>query len=203
MSFLSWLASAIGNRQSAIGSGLRKSKAGSRKPPRFRPQLEVLEDRFLPGTLTVTNNRDDGSAGSLRAEIAAANSGDTIQFAPSLSGQTIMLANSELVINKNLTIQGPSAPNTPVTISGQFLGPRVFEVDGAKTNVALSNLNLIDGGGIARNTASAGALNGHTAAVWNGGTLTITNCNLNNNVNSVAYTTAYGGAIYNRANVNG
>jgi hypothetical protein len=44
MSFLSWVASASGKRRSAIGSGLRKPKGGSRKPPRFRPQLEALED---------------------------------------------------------------------------------------------------------------------------------------------------------------
>jgi hypothetical protein len=198
MSFFSWLASAIGNRQSAIGSGLRKPKASSRKPLHFRPQLEALEDRWMPSTLTVTNNLDNGSAGSLRAEIAVANSGDTIEFAPSLSGQTIMLLNSELVINKNLTIQGPSAPNAPVTISGIF-DTRVFEVDGAKTNVVLSNLNLIDGGGYARNTASAGAVDDQGGAIWNGGMLTITGCNLNHNVNSASGINGidYGGAIYN------
>jgi hypothetical protein len=195
MSFFSWLASAIGNRRSANGGGLRKPKGASRKPARFRPQLEALEDRWLPSTLTVLNNLDSG-AGSLRAEIAAANSGDTIQFAPSLSGQTIMLLNSELVINKNLTIQGPSAPNAPVTISG-ILDTRVFEVDGAKTSVALSNLNLIEGSGLARNAASAGALDGQGGAIWNGGMLTITNCNLNNNANSASSGTDYGGAVYN------
>jgi hypothetical protein len=161
-----------------------------------RLALEALESRDVPSTLTVTNN-GDGSAGSLRAEIAVANSGDTIQFAPGLSGQTIMLLNSELVINKNLNIQGPTAPNAPVTISGG-IGTRVFEVDGANTMVALSNLNLIDGGGLARNAASAGAIDGQGGAMWNGGTLTITGCNLNHNVNSVTYTAdSYGGAIYN------
>jgi len=48
MSFLSWLSSAIGNRRSAIGSGLRKPKATSRKPPRFPVQL--LDD-VLPKML--------------------------------------------------------------------------------------------------------------------------------------------------------
>src|SRR6516162_1208819 len=94
MSFFSWLRkrpSAIGHRPSAIGSGLRKPKAGSRKPPRFRPQLEVLEDRWMPSTLTVTNNLDNGSVGSLRYEIGQAKKGDTIVFAPSLNGQTILL----------------------------------------------------------------------------------------------------------------
>jgi hypothetical protein len=197
MSFFSWLAAAIGNRQSATSSGLRRPKAGSRKPLRFRPQLEALEDRWLPSTLTVLNTNDSGP-GSLRAEIAAAQSGDTIQFAPSLSGQTIMLLHSELVINKNLTIQGPSAPNAPVTVSGQRL-TRIFEVDGAQTNVALSNLDLIDGTGLAGNAASAGAVDGQGGAIWNGGMLTITGCNLNQNADSAASVdgTDYGGAVYN------
>jgi hypothetical protein len=74
----------------------------ARKPTRrFRPQLEALEDRWLPSTLTVLNNYDSGT-GSLRAEIAAANLGDTINFAPSLNGQTINLTSGQLVINKNL-----------------------------------------------------------------------------------------------------
>ena len=54
--------------------------------PRMR--LEPLEGRDVPSTLTVTN-ANDGGAGSLRAAIAAARSGDTIRFAPALIGQTI------------------------------------------------------------------------------------------------------------------
>jgi predicted outer membrane repeat protein len=191
MAFFSWLRSRTSIR-APRGRAQHRPTA-----PRFRPRLEALEDRCVPSTLTVTNNQDF-VAGSLRAEIAAANSGDTIQFAPSLSGQTIMLLNSELVINKNLTIQGPSAPNSPVTISGG-LRTRIFEVDGAQTNVALSNLNLIDGTGYARNAASAGAIDSEGGAIWNGGMLTITGCNLNHNVNSADTIngTDYGGAIYN------
>ena len=76
--------------------------------PRFRPALEMLERRDVPSTLTVTNNLDS-AAGSLRAEVAAANPGDTINFAPSLNGQTITLSSGELLLNKSLTIDGPGA----------------------------------------------------------------------------------------------
>jgi hypothetical protein len=44
--------------------------------------LEGLENRWLLSTLTVTSVADSGH-GSLRADISAAHSGDTINFAPS------------------------------------------------------------------------------------------------------------------------
>src|SRR6266436_1802536 len=59
-------------------------------------------------TLTVTTTADNG-VGSLRAAIAAANDGDTIQFDPALNGQTINLTSVELVIDKNITISGPGS----------------------------------------------------------------------------------------------
>jgi predicted outer membrane repeat protein len=176
MSFFSWLASAIRNRQSAIGSGLRKPKAGSRKPPRYRPQLEALEDRWLPSTLTVTNNLD-GPAGSLRADIVAAQSGDTIVFSPSLNGQTIALTSGVLDINKNLTVQGPGAGQ--LAVSGNN-SSTVFKVE-ANTQVLLSGLTIRNGS----------ALNSIGGGILNYGTLTVSACTVSNNG---AYS---GGGIYN------
>src|SRR5262249_60961658 len=60
---------------------------------RFRPQLEVLEGRDVPSTLTVTNNLDftiyGEPPGSLRYEIEMAAPRDTIVFDPSPNGTTI------------------------------------------------------------------------------------------------------------------
>jgi hypothetical protein len=56
---------------------------------RSRPRLERLEDRTVPSTLFVTNTRDDGTSGSLRAQVTAAQSGDTIRFDPGLQGATM------------------------------------------------------------------------------------------------------------------
>jgi hypothetical protein len=177
MSFLSWLAAAIGNRQSAIGSGLRTPKAGSRKPPRFRPQLEALEDRCLPSTLTVTNNLD-GPAGSLRADIAAAQNGDTIVFDQSLKGQTITLTNGALDINNNVTIQGPGAGQ--LAVSGNN-SSTVFKVE-ANTQVVLSGLTIRNGS----------ALNSIGGGILNYGTLTVSACTVSNN-----YASGQGGGIDN------
>jgi hypothetical protein len=70
----------------------------------------------IMATITVTNSNDSG-AGSLRAALAAAKNGDTINFAPSVS--TIDLASS-LVITKNVTIEGsqPGSTTPGVTVNG-------------------------------------------------------------------------------------
>lgn len=58
--------------------------------------------------LTVTTTADSG-AGSLRAAIAAANNGNTIQFDSSLNGQIITLTSAELNVSRASTIDGPGA----------------------------------------------------------------------------------------------
>src|SRR6516164_14991 len=91
---------------------------------RFKPRLELLEDRTLLSTLIVTNNLDDGSAGSLRDAVRLANlgpGGDTIDFAPSLSGQTIHMnpASGTFALNKGVTITADGLDDM-VAIDGVF-----------------------------------------------------------------------------------
>src|SRR5262249_3611761 len=84
----------------------------------------------------------DSGAGSLRADIAAAHSGDRIVFDPSLNGQTITLTSGELLINQSLSILGPGADQ--LTVSGNNAG-RVFDLTGSGTNVAIRGLKIADG----------------------------------------------------------
>lgn len=74
------------------------------------------------GSAAVVTNTLDGGAGSLRQAIADAAPGETITFAPGLSGQTIRLISAQaLLINKSMTIDG-SALVSPLTISGDSNG---------------------------------------------------------------------------------
>jgi hypothetical protein len=179
----------------------------------------------VPSTLTVTNVGGDDSAGSLRYEIALAQSNDTIVFNKALffsqvSGgkkhtiqtpQTITLnsAMGELVINKNLTIQGPGAGLLTITsqtwVDGGFNtqpGSRIFEVDGAGTTIAISGLTLTGGGGTRIGGGFSGYPNdGCGGAILNFGTLTISGCTLGGNtVVGFSFTGSYanyGGAVAN------
>src|SRR4051794_40216032 len=119
MSFTHWLS----NR---LGLALRPACKGRTRPARqtLRPCLGGLDAGWVPSTLTVRNTLDSGT-GSLRAQVTAARSGDTIIFAPSLDGQTITLTSGELLIKVNLTIAGPAGRS--LTVSGGGIS-RVFEV---------------------------------------------------------------------------
>jgi hypothetical protein len=95
----------------------RRSRA-RRKPAPHRNvwHLDVLEDRTLLSTLVVKSAADDGSAGTLRAVLAAAHNGDIIQFARALDGQTINLTQGQLVVSQSVTIDGPGT--SELAISG-------------------------------------------------------------------------------------
>src|SRR6516225_3866294 len=75
---------------------------------RFMPQIEILEQRTVLSTWTVTSPGDDGP-GSLRAMIATAQNGDQIVFDDSLHGQTIRLTSGQLALTKSLDIEGLGA----------------------------------------------------------------------------------------------
>ena len=91
-------------------------------------------------TLTVTNNNNSGP-GSLRQAIADANSGDTITFDPGILPGTITLTSgSYLIVDKDLTIDGPGASD--LAIDGNNAS-RVFLISGG--TVAISDVTIQNG----------------------------------------------------------
>jgi hypothetical protein len=190
----------------STGEFAARREPARRPTTRFRPRLELVERRDLLSTLTVTS-ADDSSASSLRGEINAAQSGDTIVFDPSLNGKTITLGGSQLEINKNLTIQGPGAGLLAIN-GGAFAGvqTRVFQVD-AGANVTISGLTIEGGNGLSyysnNNNVTPVPYDGGGGGILNLGTMTLSGCTVTRNNITVLYGTGdgvlfpSGGGIYN------
>lgn len=140
-----------------------------------------------PNTLTVTKTADtnDGVCNadcSLREAIAAAASGDTIQFASPLfdTAQTVQV-NGQLTINKNLTINGRGANLTTVqNIAAASATSRVFLILSGTVN--LSGLT-ITGGNLTAGGSIPGCFTSDVCGggIFSGGNLTLTNCVVSNN----------------------
>ena len=198
----------------------------------FRPRLLKLilvtggllvAGRLFAGTITVTSLNDNG-AGTLRNAIAAANSGDTINF--SVTG-VINLTSGPLTIAKNITISGPGANLLEVSrTSGVYQIFIIFNGSNGPT-VSISSISITnghasdsvqrtystDGGGILIDAASLTltdcTLAGNTADILGGAIanvegsiLTVSRCTFSNNgatgdVDGDNTFDAWGGAIYN------
>ena len=168
-------------------------------------------------TLTVTTT-NDGGPGSLRQALADAHDGDTIQFDPSLNGQTITLTSAELVIDKSITISGPGPGLLRVSRDQQATNFRILHIMPNYT-VAISGLTIsagqlanVNGGGILNDQGTLRitncAISGNSVTAWssppsaggagiyNNGTLSLANSTVSNN--SVVGGWSYGGGgIYN------
>lgn len=141
----------------------------------------------LPGlrgaTVTVTTINDSG-AGSLRQALAGANDGDTINFDPSLNGQTITLTSGELLVNKSVIISGPGANMLAADANH---ASRVFHI-ASGTDVTVSGLTITNGSAPPPDYFGGGIYNNHAI-------LTLNNCTISGGV----AVPGFGGGIYNDA----
>ena len=135
----------------------------------------------------VTTSADDGP-GSLRRAIRDACVGATISFdmTPGHVVSPITLTSAELLISKNLTIQGPGANVLTIMRSAAGGTPdfRIFQIAGGQT-VNISGLTLSNG--------KTGSANG--GGILNNGTLTLKNSAVSNN----STTNGNGSGIFNNS----
>lgn len=165
--------------------------------------VEVVEDRRVLSTFTVSNLNDSGE-GSLRDAIAAANANpgaDLIHFQRRLAG-TITLTTGQMEITDDLTIQGNGAHR--LTISGNETS-RVFQMGGAETDVEMKDLTIANGRSMVKEdvgitlTRGGGILN-------DGGVLTLSRVTMRNNQaidiisGDVSSDVVGGGAVANTGN---
>lgn len=158
-------------------------------------------------TITVTNT-NDGGPGSLRQAIADASSGDTITFAIPLPA-TITNSNFfALVVDKNLTIQGPGSDK--LTINGSALD-NVFIFNSGITatisGLTITNGNSGSGGGIVSNSTTTLTINncvitGNTARAFGGGIINFGTLTINDSIVSNNRTTNTGNTFTRGAGIN-
>ena len=163
-------------------------------------------------TNIVVNLKDGLTAGTLRSAIVNSSSGDTIIFSNGLTGTVSLTNGGQLLINKNITLQGPGAK--VITISGNNTN-RVFNLANANANISgltIANGDVIGTNGISSNSGEtvygAGMLRLDSVA---GYSVSISNCIfLNNSIiggtgGSVYMGTAgaggnaYGAAVFNNS----
>lgn len=156
-------------------------------------------------TLTVTSLADDGSAGTLRAVVAAAQDGDVVTFADSLAGGTMTIvktahADTGIRVSASISIIGPA--DRSIALDGGFhgsnpsadIGSTILQVAGADVSLVCENLVFQHANG--RDWGSAITYGG---AVCCEGDATFRNCVFaSNQVASVKISgrrSIYGGAI--------
>jgi hypothetical protein len=147
------------------------------------PPAGVTPQAAVGDVLIVTNTNDAGP-GSLRQAIADAGSGGTIQFEPSLAGQTISLASTLTVQNSTLIIEGPQSGGIVLDGGGQV---RVLHLSFTEvTDVTLRNVTVSGGNG------STGG------GILNSATLRLENSTVRDNeAHPVSLFGGLGGGVYN------
>jgi hypothetical protein len=133
-----------------------------RRPILFLLILLAVVPAAPAATLTVTN-LNEAFAGSLRQAVTDAGPGDTITFAPGLTG-TIPVTSNTLFVNRPVTILGPGA--AVLALSG---GDTRQIMSVGNGELRISGLTLRNG-----NTNSA-------AAIYNADTLRVTRCTFSSN----------------------
>jgi hypothetical protein len=115
-----------------------RGRRSSSRRKAYRPQVEGLEGRWLPGTVTTLA---DAGPGSLRDAIANTPADGTVDFQPGLTG-TITLTSAGLTIDHALTISGPGAKTLAVSGGHQFT---VLAVNSLTVTATVTGPSIVNG----------------------------------------------------------
>lgn len=172
------------------GAGIAIDQRGASRPAGGTADIGAVETGALPEfdvealddpVVTVSDDRRDYAGSpvglSLREAIARAQPGAIITFAPGLAGQTLALEHGELVLRREIEIEGDALPE-PVTISGSGQS-RVFFIEAGAT-VSLRGLNVAEG------LVGDGVIDGEDltlggGGIFNAGDLQVIRCLFENN----------------------
>jgi hypothetical protein len=178
-----WLSLLLPKRLPNRGS---KPRADRRPTTRFLPQVEALEDRWLPSQIGLNvTSLDDAGAGTLRSAIQTADAGShsdkfTIDFA--VNG-TINLQSPLPDLDNNIAIQGPGSASLTIE-----------EKPGLHFNYPIFNVGFGGEAYVPTLSISGMTLANSAAGIVNASNLTVANCAISNN----HLPAGYGGAgIYN------
>jgi hypothetical protein len=130
----------------------------------FAASAVLLNAAAVKGAILTVFSGNDSGPGTLRQAIFDASSGDTIKFATGIT--MINLTSAELLINKNLTVDGP------VAVQSSSNSSRVFHIAPASVTVTISGLTIRGGHPLS---------NEHGGGILNTGTLTINNSTISGN----------------------
>lgn len=155
--------------------------------------LMLCTSPLAAATLTVTN-LDDSGAGSLRQAIGDAQPGDIIELL--LTG-SIDLASGELVVDKDLTIEGPGADL--LAIDATLSETRVLSV--VAGTLRLSNITIRGGRTVPPESEAATQRPGGGIRIAQGASVHATACVITDNrvhaARGQSFYEVYGGGIFN------
>lgn len=147
----------------------------------FAPGEFSQSDLLLNHNDLVLTLADDGSAGSLRGVLADAFDGDKITF---LVNGTITLTNGEIPVTADINIAGPGPTN--LMIDGNAAN-RAFTIGSASQQVQMSGLTI-------RNCLATSTFGGLGGAIYNTGSLTLSNCVVSSSESMAGANASIGGA---------